>query len=123
MRALTRLHGERGFTLVEVMVTMLLLVVGIAGALALIDGDPVTIPGRKVNAVDTTGAGDCFAAAYITAKLEGTSLPDRLRFANAAAALATLAYGAQSAMPRRPAVEQLLKSLETDPNAEGPTHA
>jgi prepilin-type N-terminal cleavage/methylation domain-containing protein len=38
MRALTRLHGERGFTLVEVMVTMLLLVVGIAGALALIDG-------------------------------------------------------------------------------------
>jgi prepilin-type N-terminal cleavage/methylation domain-containing protein len=38
MRALTRLHHERGFTLVEVMVTMLLLVVGIAGALALIDG-------------------------------------------------------------------------------------
>jgi prepilin-type N-terminal cleavage/methylation domain-containing protein len=38
MRALTRLHGERGFTLIEVMVTMLILVVGIAGALALIDG-------------------------------------------------------------------------------------
>ena len=38
MRVLTRLHGERGFTLIEVMVTMLLLVVGIAGALALIDG-------------------------------------------------------------------------------------
>jgi ribokinase len=80
-------------------------------------------PGVALDAVDTTGAGDCFAAAYITAKLEGASLPDRLRFANAAAALATLAYGAQSAMPRRPAVEQLLKSLETDPNAEGPTHA
>jgi prepilin-type N-terminal cleavage/methylation domain-containing protein len=38
MRALTRLHGQRGFTLIEVMVTMLILVVGIAGALALIDG-------------------------------------------------------------------------------------
>src|SRR4029453_4851215 len=38
MPALTRLHGERGFTLIEVMVTMLILVVGIAGALALIDG-------------------------------------------------------------------------------------
>jgi len=38
MPALTRLRGERGFTLVEVMVTMLILVVGIAGALALIDG-------------------------------------------------------------------------------------
>ena len=38
MRALRSFHGERGFTLVEVMVTMLLLVVGIAGTLALIDG-------------------------------------------------------------------------------------
>ena len=38
MRALTRLHGQRGFTLIEVMVTMLILVIGIAGALALIDG-------------------------------------------------------------------------------------
>jgi prepilin-type N-terminal cleavage/methylation domain-containing protein len=38
MRALTRLHDERGFTLIEVMVTMLILVIGIAGALALIDG-------------------------------------------------------------------------------------
>jgi prepilin-type N-terminal cleavage/methylation domain-containing protein len=38
MRALTRPQAERGFTLIEVMVTMLLLVVGIAGALALIDG-------------------------------------------------------------------------------------
>ena len=38
MPALTSLRGERGFTLIEVMVTMLILVVGIAGALALIDG-------------------------------------------------------------------------------------
>jgi prepilin-type N-terminal cleavage/methylation domain-containing protein len=38
MPALSRLHGERGFTLIEVMVTMLILVVGIAGAIAMIDG-------------------------------------------------------------------------------------
>jgi ribokinase len=80
-------------------------------------------PGVALDAVDTTGAGDCFAAAYITAKLEGASLPDRLRFANAAAALATLAYGAQSAMPRRPAVEELLKSLADDSKLEGQPHA
>lgn len=80
-------------------------------------------PGVAMNAVDTTGAGDCFAAAYVTAKLEGASLPDRLRFANAAAALATLAYGAQSAMPRREDVEELLKSLAADPDLEGQPHA
>jgi prepilin-type N-terminal cleavage/methylation domain-containing protein len=38
MPALSRLHGERGFTLIEVMVTMLILVIGIGGAIALIDG-------------------------------------------------------------------------------------
>jgi ribokinase len=80
-------------------------------------------PGVAINPIDTTGAGDCFAAAYITRKLEGAAVPDRLRFANAAAALATLAYGAQSAMPVRLAVEDLLRSLETALDAEGRTHA
>ena len=38
MPALPRVREERGFTLIEVMVTMLILVVGISGAVALIDG-------------------------------------------------------------------------------------
>jgi prepilin-type N-terminal cleavage/methylation domain-containing protein len=38
MPALLRVRDERGFTLIEVMVTMLILVVGLSGALALIDG-------------------------------------------------------------------------------------
>lgn len=38
MPTLSRVRDERGFTLIEVMVTMLILVIGIGGALALIDG-------------------------------------------------------------------------------------
>src|SRR5215217_7082116 len=38
MLALSRVRDEPGFTLIEVMVTMLILVVGIAGAIAMIDG-------------------------------------------------------------------------------------
>ena len=38
MPALPRVRDERGFTLIEVLVTMTLLVVGIGGTLALIDG-------------------------------------------------------------------------------------
>jgi prepilin-type N-terminal cleavage/methylation domain-containing protein len=38
MAALSRLRSERGFTLIEVMVTMLILVIGIGATLALIDG-------------------------------------------------------------------------------------
>jgi prepilin-type N-terminal cleavage/methylation domain-containing protein len=34
----SRLHGERGFTLIEVMVTMLILVIGIGAAISMIDG-------------------------------------------------------------------------------------
>ncbi len=81
------------------------------------------VPGVALPSIDTTGAGDCFAAAYIARKLERAPLRDRLRFANAAAALATMAYGAQTAMPRRGDVDDLLKSLEAPLNAEGKTHA
>jgi prepilin-type N-terminal cleavage/methylation domain-containing protein len=38
MATLSRLRNERGFTLIEVMVTMLILVIGIGATLALIDG-------------------------------------------------------------------------------------
>ena len=38
MLALPRVRDERGFTLIEVLVTMMLLVIGIGAALALIDG-------------------------------------------------------------------------------------
>jgi ribokinase len=102
----------------EIVVTM-----GAGGCHHIGDDGHTAAPGVAMNAVDTTGAGDCFAAAYVTAKLEGASLPDRLRFANAAAALTTMAYGAQTAMPRREDVDDLLKSLKSAQNAEGKTHA
>ena len=47
-----------------------------------------------VRCVDTTGAGDTFAAAFIAALLEGRSLPDCGRFANAAASLCVQSVGA-----------------------------
>lgn len=50
------------------------------------------VPG--VNCVDTTGAGDTFAAAFIAAILEGRSFIDCGRFANAAASLCVESVGA-----------------------------
>jgi len=38
MRGSSRLHGERGFTLIEVMVTILILTIGIGAAISMIDG-------------------------------------------------------------------------------------
>jgi sugar/nucleoside kinase (ribokinase family) len=58
------------------------------------------VAGFPANALDTTGAGDCFAAACLHARLaQRLDWADALRFANKAAALSTLGYGAQSALP------------------------
>ncbi|HSK67686.1 MAG TPA: ribokinase [Candidatus Limnocylindria bacterium] len=58
-------------------------------------------PGYKVNAVDTTAAGDTFNAAFASALARGLGPREAVPYANAAAALSTLAAGAQGAMPTR----------------------
>lgn len=85
------------------------------------------MPGFAVAAVDTTGAGDCFAGSYIASKLSGALPSHCLEFANAAAALATLDYGAQAAMPRRSTVDDFLrgqgKAVREHDDPLGVTHA
>ena len=56
--------------------------------------DGVTIPGFEVDAVDTTGAGDCFSGGFVAALERGLSIEDAARFANAVGALAVQKVGA-----------------------------
>jgi ribokinase len=59
--------------------------------------------------VDTTGAGDCFTAAFAVARFaEGRGAREALLFASAAACLCVQRAGAQPSMPRRDEVEALL---------------
>src|SRR5689334_20437789 len=55
---------------------------GKRGALVLIDGAPLIVPGRVVTAVDTTGAGDCFVGALAAQLAEAKPLADALALAN-----------------------------------------
>ena len=72
---------------------------------ALVTRDGVElVPGRAVAAVDATGAGDAFTGTLLAELARGQPLSRAVRFANAAAALSTLGYGAIAPLPRRDAV-------------------
>jgi 2-dehydro-3-deoxygluconokinase len=62
-----------------------------------------------VEVVDTTGAGDAFAGAFIVAYLEGLDTYECGRFANATAALTCTDIGAVKPIPTREQVEDLLR--------------
>src|SRR5262245_2602103 len=55
--------------------------------------------GHKVNAVDTTGAGDCFIGGFAAALAKPDSLADAINFANKAAAVSVTRRGAASSFP------------------------
>lgn len=67
------------------------------------------VAGHKVNAVDATGAGDCFCGATLARLCAGDSVFAAARYANAAAALATTGFGAVVPLPRPEAVRALLE--------------
>ena len=83
---------------------------GERGALALIDGKPLPIPGRKVQAVDTTGAGDCFVGAFAAQLASGNTIPYALAYANAAASICVQRMGAGPSMPTAAEVNALLSA-------------
>ena len=82
-------HGERGAT----------------GCRA---GDVAEVAGLDVTAVDVVGAGDAFTAGYLDALLDGASLVDALRRANACGAVAVSAVGDATGLPTRSELERVL---------------
>jgi 2-dehydro-3-deoxygluconokinase len=58
------------------------------------------VPPHRVQPVDATGAGDCFAGAMLARLAAGDALAQAARAANIAAALSTQGYGAVAPLPR-----------------------
>jgi ribokinase len=80
---------------------------GERGVLACGDGPARHVPAFRVDAVDTTAAGDGFNGALAVALTEGRELLAALRFASAAAAIACTRRGAQASLPTRAEVARL----------------
>lgn len=91
-------HGPRAVT-----VTL-----GARGSLTVTREAIHRLPAHPVTPVDTTGAGDTFCGVLTAWLAGGQSLPEALRAATVAAALACTRPGAQDAMPGRAEIEAAL---------------
>jgi 2-dehydro-3-deoxygluconokinase len=85
-----------------------LLKLGADGAIVSDGKSRTRIEGLKVDAVDATGAGDCFCGSTLARLAAGDGLVEAARYANAAAALSTTGFGAVAPVPRAEAVRGLL---------------
>lgn len=59
----------------------------------------IQVPARKVKAVDTVAAGDCYNGAFVKALAEGMSEEDAMKYASKASAIAVTRCGAQESIP------------------------
>ncbi|MBJ9968015.1 sugar kinase [Burkholderia seminalis] len=82
---------------------------GKEGAYVATPNERRVVPGFTVEAVDATGAGDCFGGAFVARIVAGDDPFAAARYANAAAALSTTGYGAVAPIPHRDAVARLMQ--------------
>jgi len=100
--ALQAMRGQcRGFTAATL---------GADGAMALLGDRCMRFPAFRVQAVDTTGAGDIFHGAFIYGLLQNWPLRQIITFANAAAALNCTRLGAYADLPERAEINALIDS-------------
>ena len=71
----------------------------------------VPVAAHRVDAVDATGAGDCFDGSYLARLAGGADPVSAARWASAAAAIATTGYGAVDPLPRPAQIQHLLKGV------------
>lgn len=81
---------------------------GARGAYACQEDQLLHAPAVPVEALDTTGAGDCFNAGFIKAWLDGKPLIECLQWGNIVGGLSTLARGATGKVIRQQDVEEYL---------------
>jgi sugar/nucleoside kinase (ribokinase family) len=83
---------------------------GARGCAIYSNGAEIVCPGFAVDAIDTTGAGDCFVAGYLAALHRGEPPAAAGRFANAVAALSVRQIGAVSGVPDSAGVVEWMRT-------------
>jgi ribokinase len=86
--------------LLEKGVQTVIITLGSRGAFVLSDSFIGLVPAPRVDAVDTTAAGDTFNGALAVGLAGGRKIEDAVAFANQAAAISVTRLGAQTSAPR-----------------------
>ena len=89
-------------------VEKVIITLGSQGAFVVTKNEKVSVPSYKVDAIDTTAAGDTFCGSFAVALVEGKSLKEALQFASAAAAISVTRMGAQPSAPTRKEIDEFL---------------
>lgn len=82
------------------------------GAVAIRNGETASASGFPVETVDTTGAGDSFAAGFLHGYLENHDLRTCLEFGNACGALSTLKAGGTANQPNQTQLSEFLREQQ-----------
>ena len=93
-------------------VTVVVITLGSRGVFVSSKGKEIIVPAYKVDAIDTTGAGDAFNGGLLAALSEGKELWEAVRFANGLAALSVQRLGTTPAMPTREEIDKFLAEHE-----------
>lgn len=96
--------------LVEKGVGNVIVTIGSKGALWVSKEHNEIIPGKKVAAVDTTGAGDSFIGSFAHYFTEGESVPEALKHANEYAAVTVTKKGTQKSYPTKAELKDLVQA-------------
>lgn len=99
-------------------ISMIMETLGSDGAKALFDGQEIRIHGRKVKAVDATGAGDAFWGAFLARlRILGVSkkedltadiIRDAMRYGNVSGSICVQHKGAIASIPTREQIEECI---------------
>ena len=78
-----------------------LITMGVSGSACITNGQYVHANSFKVEAIDTTAAGDTYVGAFITRLSEGASCQEAMTFASKASSITVTRKGAQQSIPMR----------------------
>jgi ribokinase len=92
--------------------TSVIVTLGAEGAIAAEGSKLWRVSALPVQAIDTTGAGDCFVGVLAAALLRGATMPEAMRRAAVAASLACTIVGAMPSFPMRQSIDEAVLRCE-----------